>query len=80
MMSTGLAKMPQSAAAPDPAQPASGVQDKVASAVHDQQHRLELAFPRPVADAFFARFAVLNLMHLDHGCAHADSEHRNQYA
>jgi hypothetical protein len=63
-MSTGLAKVPQSAAAPDPAKPALGVQDKPASAVHDQQHRLQLAFPRPVADAFFARFAVLNLIGL----------------
>jgi hypothetical protein len=56
MMSMGVAKLPQSAAAPDTAKPGP------AAAIHEQQQRLSLAFERPIANAFLARFAVLNLI------------------
>ena len=55
-MSTGLAKLTLSAAAPESAKPAS------APGVHDQQQRLQLAFERPLANAFFTRFIMLNLI------------------
>jgi hypothetical protein len=55
-MSMGLATLPQNAAAPESAKsgPAPGV--------HDQQQRLQVAFQRPIANAFYARFAMLNLI------------------
>jgi hypothetical protein len=55
-MSMGVAKLSQNAGAAESAKSAP------TSAVHDQQQRLQLAFQRPVANAFFARFAMLNLI------------------
>jgi hypothetical protein len=60
MMSTGLAKLPQSAAASESVKPAPAP----TADIHDQQQRLQLAFQRPLANAFFARFVMLNLIGL----------------